>query len=53
MFIFTKENRNIIMWLLEETFNGRNLTEIINNDHQNPKYLPGIVLPSSIRASNE
>lgn len=36
------------MWVFEETVDGRKLTEIINNDHVNVKYLPGIQLPKSV-----
>jgi len=38
------------MWVFEETFEGRKLTEIINTDHENKKYLPGHKLPESIVA---
>jgi glycerol-3-phosphate dehydrogenase len=38
------------MWVFEETFEGRKLTEIINTDHENRKYLPGFKLPDSIVA---
>ncbi|ORX93294.1 NAD-dependent glycerol-3-phosphate dehydrogenase [Basidiobolus meristosporus CBS 931.73] len=44
---FDKEVR---MWVFEEMVDGRKLTEIINNDHENVKYLPGIKLPESIVA---
>ena len=30
------------MWVFEEEVDGRKLTEIINTDHENVKYLPGI-----------
>ena len=30
------------MWVFEEEVEGRKLTEIINTDHENVKYLPGI-----------
>ena len=36
------------MWVFEETVNGRKLTEIINTDHENVKYLPGHKLPPNI-----
>ena len=29
------------MWVFEEEVEGRKLTEIINTDHENVKYLPG------------
>ncbi|KAM3878260.1 glycerol-3-phosphate dehydrogenase [NAD(+)], cytoplasmic-like [Diretmus argenteus] len=38
------------MWVFEETVNGRKLTEIINTDHENVKYLPGHKLPPNILA---
>ena len=41
------------MWVFEEVYEGRNLTEIINNDHMNPKYLPGIVLPTNVIAVSD
>lgn len=36
------------MWVHEEVVNGRNLTEVINSDHVNEKYLPGIKLPHNL-----
>merc|ERR1712106_844789 len=33
--------KNVSMWVFEEEVNGRKLTEIINPDHENVKYLPG------------
>lgn len=42
------------MWVFEETVNGRKLTDIINNDHENVKYLPGHKLPENVvRLCNE
>jgi glycerol-3-phosphate dehydrogenase (NAD+) len=46
---------NVNMWVYEEmvqTDNGtlRKLTDIINTKHENVKYLPGIRLPSNVRA---
>lgn len=38
------------MWVYEEEIQGRKLTEIINNDHENVKYLPGIKLPTNVHA---
>ncbi|XP_015996251.1 glycerol-3-phosphate dehydrogenase 1-like protein isoform X2 [Rousettus aegyptiacus] len=37
------------MWVFEETVNGRKLTDIINSDHENVKYLPGHKLPENVR----
>jgi glycerol-3-phosphate dehydrogenase (NAD+) len=31
-------------------FEGRKLTEIINTDHENKKYLPGVSLPENVFA---
>jgi glycerol-3-phosphate dehydrogenase (NAD+) len=41
----------INMYCYEEKFNDRNLSEIINTDHINHKYLPNIELPSNIVAN--
>jgi len=38
------------MWVYEEVIDGRNLTDVINTDHENPKYLPGIALPANVVA---
>ena len=38
------------MWVFEETVNDRKLTEIINVDHENVKYLPGVKLPENVVA---
>ena len=38
------------MWVYEEVIDGRNLTDIINTDHENPKYLPGVALPANVVA---
>ncbi|KAH7487896.1 hypothetical protein PRIC1_011552 [Phytophthora ramorum] len=42
--------RDINMWVFEEQVDGRNLTEIINTEHENVKYLPGYKLPENIIA---
>ncbi|XP_076436974.1 LOW QUALITY PROTEIN: glycerol-3-phosphate dehydrogenase [NAD(+)], cytoplasmic-like [Babylonia areolata] len=44
---FEKEVR---MWMYEEKVDGRNLTEIVNTEHENVKYLPGIKLPTNVVA---
>ncbi|KAI5963118.1 GPD1 [Candida pseudojiufengensis] len=51
--IFQKE---VPMWVYEEEIENdkgqkRKLTEIINNDHENVKYLPGIQLPTNLVAN--
>ena len=38
------------MWVLEEQIEGRKLTDIINTEHVNVKYLPGVELPHNIVA---
>ena len=38
------------MYVYEEMVNGRKLTEIINTDHENVKYLPGHKLPVNVVA---
>ncbi|XP_072364805.1 glycerol-3-phosphate dehydrogenase 1c isoform X1 [Scyliorhinus torazame] len=38
------------MWVFEELVNGRKLTEILNQDHENVKYLPGYKLPENVVA---
>ncbi|CDJ60892.1 glycerol-3-phosphate dehydrogenase, putative [Eimeria maxima] len=43
-------NTDVRMWVFEEEFEGRKLTDWINNHHENKKYLPGFELPSNLRA---
>ncbi|KAK6485208.1 glycerol-3-phosphate dehydrogenase [Huso huso] len=38
------------MWVFEEEVNGKKLTEIINSEHENVKYLPGHKLPKNVVA---
>eukprot|EP00802_Teleaulax_amphioxeia_P010864 Tamp_10894.p1 GENE.Tamp_10894~~Tamp_10894.p1 ORF type:complete len:369 (-),score=110.18 Tamp_10894:876-1892(-) len=38
------------MWVFEEIVDGRKLTEIINTEHENVKYLKGISLPTNVEA---
>ena len=40
----------INMWVHEEMVDRRKLTEIINEEHENPKYLPGYTLPENVFA---
>ena len=40
----------IKMYVFQEEVNGKNLTDIINESHENVKYLPGIKLPENIIA---
>lgn len=43
-------HHHVKMWVFEEKINGRNLTEIINTDHENVKYLPDVKLPRNLVA---
>lgn len=45
-----KFDSQVNMWVFEEQVNGRNLTEIINTEHENVKYLPGYKLPENVVA---
>ncbi|XP_032556131.1 glycerol-3-phosphate dehydrogenase 1-like protein isoform X1 [Chiroxiphia lanceolata] len=38
------------MWVFEENINGRKLSDIINKEHENVKYLPGHKLPDNVVA---
>ncbi|KAJ0000570.1 hypothetical protein NQD34_012412, partial [Periophthalmus magnuspinnatus] len=38
------------MWVFEETVNGQKLSDIINTQHENVKYLPGYKLPENVMA---
>ncbi|XP_060778262.1 glycerol-3-phosphate dehydrogenase 1-like protein [Neoarius graeffei] len=44
---------NVKMWVYEEIINGKKLTDIINTDHENVKYLPGYKLPENVIAVPE
>uniref|UniRef100_H6ULF9 Glycerol-3-phosphate dehydrogenase [NAD(+)] n=1 Tax=Plecoglossus altivelis TaxID=61084 RepID=H6ULF9_PLEAT len=48
-----KFDKTVSMWVFEEMVNGRKLTEIINTDHENVKYLPGHRLPPNVLAVPE
>ncbi|KAI5970031.1 hypothetical protein CANMA_000934 [Candida margitis] len=43
--------KDVQMWVFQEDIDGRKLTDIINQDHENVKYLPGIQLPSNLIAN--
>ncbi|KAF9927565.1 glycerol-3-phosphate dehydrogenase [Linnemannia zychae] len=47
---FDHFENEVRMWVYEEQIDGRNLTDIINTEHENVKYLPGIKLPENIIA---
>lgn len=40
------------MWVFEEEVKGRKLTSIINEDHENVRYLPNVKLPTNLRANS-
>lgn len=40
------------MWVYEEIIEGKKLTEIINETHENVKYLPGHKLPENVVSKN-
>ena len=44
---------NVLMWVFEETINNRLLSIIINEDHENVKYLPGVKLPYNLVANTD
>lgn len=41
------------MWVYDEEIGGQLLSNIINKDHENVKYLPGFVLPNNVVAIPE
>ena len=41
-------NSNVKMWVFEEIVDGRKLTEIINETHENVKYLKGFTIPKNV-----
>lgn len=45
---YDKFDTTVNMWVFEEVVNDRKLTEIINTDHENVKYLPGHKLPPNV-----
>ncbi|XP_070550391.1 glycerol-3-phosphate dehydrogenase [NAD(+)], cytoplasmic-like isoform X2 [Ptychodera flava] len=46
----SKFQDRVDMWVFEETVNGKKLTEIINTEHENVKYLPGYKIPENVVA---
>ncbi|KAI4459087.1 glycerol-3-phosphate dehydrogenase [Holotrichia oblita] len=43
-------DKRVTMYVYEEIINGKKLTEIINETHENVKYLPGHKLPENVVA---
>ncbi|KAK6465432.1 hypothetical protein DFJ63DRAFT_282659 [Scheffersomyces coipomensis] len=41
---------HVKMWVFEEKVDGKNLTDIINTNHENVRYLPGVKLPNNLVA---
>jgi len=39
---------SVPMYVYEEMIDGVPLTEIINTQHENVKYLPGVLLPDNV-----
>lgn len=46
-------NKDVNMWVYEEKINGRLLSDIINEDHENPKYLANVQLPENVVALSD
>jgi glycerol-3-phosphate dehydrogenase (NAD+) len=47
---FPEFDNEVRMWVFEEIVKGQRLTDIINTQHENVKYLPNIPLPKNIVA---
>lgn len=43
-----KYDNTVTMYVYEEMIDGKKLTEIINTQHENVKYLPGHKLPTNV-----
>lgn len=41
-------NHTVKMWVFEELVDGKKLTEIINETHENVKYLKGFTIPENV-----
>jgi glycerol-3-phosphate dehydrogenase len=41
-------NHTVKMWVFEEYIDGRKLTEIVNETHENVKYLKGFTIPNNV-----
>ena len=41
----------ILMYMYEEKFEGRKLTEVVNERHENVKYLPGFKFTDNVVGS--
>lgn len=43
----------VALWVYDELVDNRNLSECINSDHCNVKYLPGFTIPHNVRACSD
>lgn len=43
--------KDVNMWVFQEEIDGKKLTDIINSEHENVKYLPGVKLPENLVAN--
>jgi len=43
-------DREVRMWVFEETIGEKKLTDLINEKHENVKYLPGVSVPENVKA---
>jgi glycerol-3-phosphate dehydrogenase (NAD+) len=46
-------HKTVKMWVHDELVNGKSLIEIINTQHMNVKYLPGVALPPTVEAVSD
>jgi glycerol-3-phosphate dehydrogenase (NAD+) len=47
---FDEFDETVSMWVYEEMIEGRKLSEIINTEHENVKYLKGYKIPENVVA---
>lgn len=45
---FEEFDNTVNMYVFEEMIDGRKLSEIINTEHENVKYLPGFKIPDNV-----
>lgn len=43
-------SKEVNMWVHDEFVEGRSIVDIINEDHENIKYLPNVALPTNLVA---
>ncbi|KAM9034442.1 glycerol-3-phosphate dehydrogenase [NAD(+)], cytoplasmic-like [Sarcophilus harrisii] len=46
----TTFDKDVNLWVFEEEVDGKNLSDIINEEHENTKYLPGHKIPPNVVA---